>query len=69
MYEEIWNLQESLSKKKICEETTIGNYSFSRYRRRDNETNAKVKGNNLDSRWVVPYNQYLLVKFDCHINV
>jgi hypothetical protein len=23
----------------------------------------------LDNRWVVPYNPYLLAKFDCHINV
>ena len=55
--------------KKFCEETTVRNDSFLRYRRRDDETNAKVRGNNLDNHWVVPYNPYLLAKFDCHINV
>ena len=24
---------------------------------------------NVDSRWVVPYNPWLLNKYDCHINV
>jgi hypothetical protein len=55
--------------KQFCDETTIGNDSFPRYRRRDNGANAKVQGHNLDNRWVVPYNPYLLTKFDSHINV
>ena len=29
----------------------------------------KVCGHILDNRWVVPYNPYLVTKFDCHINV
>ena len=29
----------------------------------------KVCGHILDNRWVVPYNPYLVAKFDCHINV
>lgn len=29
----------------------------------------KVRGHILDNRWVVPYNPYLVAKFDCHINV
>ncbi|KAL5569790.1 hypothetical protein UlMin_026365 [Ulmus minor] len=29
----------------------------------------KVKGHYLDNQWVVPYNPYLLEKFNCHINV
>ncbi|XP_071681794.1 uncharacterized protein [Lolium perenne] len=30
---------------------------------------AKVRGQMLDNRWVVPYNPYLLRMFNCHINV
>ena len=40
-----------------------------KYRRRDDGTSVKVRGKDLDNRWVVPYNAYLLTKFDCHINV
>ncbi|KAL5560737.1 hypothetical protein UlMin_036948 [Ulmus minor] len=29
----------------------------------------KVRGHYLDNQWVVPYNPYLLAKFNCHINV
>ena len=29
----------------------------------------KVHGHELDNRWVVPYNPYLLHLFNCHINV
>ncbi|GLT72836.1 hypothetical protein SLA2020_447350 [Shorea laevis] len=55
--------------KQFCDETTIDNDSFPRYRWRDNGASAKVRGHNLDNRWVVPYNPYLLAKFDSHINV
>ncbi|KAF5479505.1 hypothetical protein F2P56_000317, partial [Juglans regia] len=30
---------------------------------------VKVRGKDLDNRWVVPHNPYLLAKFDCHLNV
>ncbi|XP_035544174.1 uncharacterized protein LOC118347928 [Juglans regia] len=30
---------------------------------------VKVRGTDLDNRWVVPHNPYLLAKFDCHLNV
>ncbi|KAH7512984.1 hypothetical protein FEM48_Zijuj12G0148300 [Ziziphus jujuba var. spinosa] len=43
--------------------------SFPLYRRRDDGCKVKVRGSVLDNRWVVPYNPYLLAKFDCHINV
>lgn len=39
------------------------------YRRRDNGITANVRGQTLDNRYVVPYNPYLLAKFNCHINV
>ena len=36
---------------------------------RDSGINAEVHGSCLDNRYVVPYNAYLLAKFNCHINV
>lgn len=39
------------------------------YRRRDNGMSVDVRGGTLNNRYVVPYNPYLLAKFDCHINV
>ncbi|KAG6679025.1 hypothetical protein I3842_14G110200 [Carya illinoinensis] len=37
--------------------------------RSDNGITVKLRGHNLDNRWVVPYNPYLLATFDCYINV
>ena len=53
----------------FCEQTTVGNNSFPKYRHRDDGTSIKVSGKDLDNRWVVPYNAYLHTKFDCHISV
>ncbi|KAL5575313.1 hypothetical protein UlMin_017012 [Ulmus minor] len=39
-------------------ETYIGNNSYPKYKRRND-----------DNRWVIPYNPSLLAKFDCHMNV
>ncbi|ONM54612.1 hypothetical protein ZEAMMB73_Zm00001d020246 [Zea mays] len=39
------------------------------YRRHDDDHKEKVRGCELDNRWVVPYNPYLLRLFNCHINV
>lgn len=35
------------------------------YRRTDNGSCANVRGASLDNRYVVPYNPYLLAKFNC----
>nr|XP_047141325.1 uncharacterized protein LOC124816255 [Hydra vulgaris] len=40
-----------------------------RYRRRDNGLVINIKGNNVDNRWVVPYNPWLSKKYQAHINV
>ncbi|KAG6646090.1 hypothetical protein CIPAW_08G169300 [Carya illinoinensis] len=37
--------------------------------RADDKKVVKIRGHDLDNRWVVPYNPYLLAMFDCHINV
>ncbi|XP_062081843.1 uncharacterized protein LOC133788390 [Humulus lupulus] len=48
--------------------TTVGNNYFPIYRRSNNGMTVKVRGQNLDNHWVVPYNPYLLATFDSHIN-
>jgi hypothetical protein len=50
--------------------TTIANLDgYPRYRRRMNGVTAKVGCHDVDNAWVVPYNPYLLLKYNCHINV
>lgn len=39
------------------------------YKRQDNGRIVSVRGSDLDNRYVVPYNPYLLQKFNCHLNV
>ncbi|XP_065651177.1 uncharacterized protein LOC136079369 [Hydra vulgaris] len=39
------------------------------YRRRDNGLVINIKGNNVDNRWVIPYNPWLSKKYQAHINV
>lgn len=60
--------------KKFCEETKVKTESYSDYKRPNNkrivykyDMNRQVV--RLDNRWVVPYNPYLLMKYQCHINV
>ncbi|AQK64979.1 hypothetical protein ZEAMMB73_Zm00001d013986 [Zea mays] len=51
-------------------DTTLqGKDSYPIYRHRDDGRKEKVRGCELDNRWVVPYNPYLLHLFNCHINV
>ena len=40
---------------------------YPEYRRRGRVV-AQKNGQQIDDRWVVPYNPYLLETFDCHIN-
>ncbi|KAK9111586.1 hypothetical protein Scep_019105 [Stephania cephalantha] len=49
--------------------TSHGKGSYPKYRRRNDGNIVLVRKHNLDNRWVVPYNPYLLAKFDCHLNV
>lgn len=39
------------------------------YERPNNGQTATVRGKTIDNTWVVPYNPYLSLKYDCHINV
>lgn len=55
--------------KKWADKTHHADNSYPTYKRRKNGRKVLVRGCELDNRWVVPYNAYLLAKFDCHINV
>ncbi|KAM1736615.1 hypothetical protein ACFX12_014956 [Malus domestica] len=52
--------------------TVRGNDSYPVYRRRDNHNPVSLHQNAsimVDNRWVIPYNSWLLLRYDCHINV
>ncbi|CAL8069739.1 unnamed protein product [Orchesella dallaii] len=49
---------------------TLGNIDgYPQYKRREGPTIFDNKGNKIDNSWVVPYNPYLSLKYNCHINV
>lgn len=50
-------------------ETSANTDGYPRYRRRDSGIVVKVGKYDVDNRWLVPYNPYLLLKYDAHINV
>ncbi|CAN1156908.1 hypothetical protein LINPERHAP2_LOCUS21219 [Linum perenne] len=55
--------------KKFSPLSIIDEDSFPRYRRRDSGRMISKNGVELDDRYIVPYNRYLLLRFDAHINV
>ena len=55
--------------KKFSSITTTANDGYPIYRRMDNSCSVEVGGCLLDNRWVVPYNPFLLLKYNAHINV
>ena len=46
-----------------------GNDSYLICQRRDNKRTVQVNSVEIYNRWVVPYNPYLLLKYNAHINV
>lgn len=55
--------------KNFCEQTQESINGYPMYQRRNNGAVADVRGHTIDNRYVVPYNPYLLAKFNCHLNV
>jgi nitrogen regulatory protein PII len=54
---------------KKFQDATLANVDgYPLYRRRQGQTTF-VRGVEMDNRYVVPYNKYLLLKYNCHINV
>lgn len=50
-------------------ETTFTNNGFTQYRRRDTTIYIRRDNHNLDNRWVIPHNLFLLNKYQAHINI
>ncbi|CAN1274855.1 ATP-dependent DNA helicase PIF1 [Linum perenne] len=55
--------------KPFSAETTIDEDGYPRYRRREDDRWIMKNNVQLDNRFVVPYNRYLLLRFNAHINV
>jgi hypothetical protein len=60
--------------KEFVDTTDMGRDSYANYRRRKFINGEEIKfehkrGCELDNRWVVPHSRYLILKYDCHINV
>ncbi|XP_031116779.1 uncharacterized protein LOC116020446 [Ipomoea triloba] len=55
--------------KKFVEVSTLDDDGYPIYRRRDNGATVERNGVHLDSRYCVPHNRYLLLKYRAHINV
>lgn len=59
--------------KEFVAATENGGNGFPKYRRRSNGRYVLKRVNRqdvqLDNRWVIPFNPYLVAKYDCHINV
>jgi hypothetical protein len=53
----------------FSEATLQGDDSYPIYRRRDDGRQVRIRGAVLDNRWVVPYNPYLVMRYNCHINI
>ncbi|KAL6140312.1 hypothetical protein ACLB2K_058612 [Fragaria x ananassa] len=52
--------------------TVQGEDAYPVYRRRQNRLPVSLRGRGnmtVDNRWVVPYNPWLLLRYNCHINV
>ncbi|XP_031097006.1 uncharacterized protein LOC116001257 [Ipomoea triloba] len=55
--------------KKFVDVSTWDDEGYPIYKRRDNGKTVEKNGVQLDSRYVVPHNRYLLLKYKAHINV
>ncbi|CAH1419074.1 unnamed protein product [Lactuca virosa] len=56
-------------RKQFCNHTSVDSNGFPLYRRRDDGNFVEKSGVQLDNRNVVPYNKYLLKRYQAHINV
>ncbi|XP_053164950.1 uncharacterized protein LOC128350575 [Hemicordylus capensis] len=55
--------------KEYQEQTIANRNGYPKYRRRNTGKSNKQKGKPIDNRWVVPYNPFLALRYNCHINV
>jgi hypothetical protein len=54
--------------KDMCSDTVLIGDGFPKYRRRGLHVTTEASGRILTDCWVVPYNPFLLHKYQCHIN-
>ena len=54
---------------KFCAATNVESNGYPTYMRRDNGSYVKVNNIKLDNRWIVPYNPFLSLRYQAHINV
>ena len=54
---------------RYCSKTNFDESGFPIYQRRNTGIIVNVRKATLDNQWVVPYNRFLLVKYQCHINI
>lgn len=55
--------------KKFVDVTSIDEDGYPVYRRKDNGRTVLKNGVNLDNKYVVPHNRYLLIRYGAHMNV
>ncbi|XP_055845576.1 uncharacterized protein LOC129915415 [Episyrphus balteatus] len=55
--------------KSFANETNMNVNGYPIYRRRDNGRSVLVGSHEVDNRWIVPYNAFLTLKYQAHINV
>ena len=55
--------------KQFHDRTSLVEDGYPSYRRRNNGRTFEVRGHQVDNRWIVPYNPYLSLKFNAHINL
>lgn len=55
--------------KEFTHETNMNVNGYPMYRRRNNGVRITVGPHTVDNRWIVPYNPYLSLKYNAHINV
>ncbi|XP_017221355.2 uncharacterized protein LOC108198086 [Daucus carota subsp. sativus] len=55
--------------KKYSPSTSFDSSGFPIYKHRKTSKNVKVRKGVLDNQWVVPYNKYSLLRYQCHINL
>lgn len=55
---------------KFADKSELIENSYPVYRRRRNGRKfVSSRGHEIDNQWIVPYNPYLLLKYNCHINI
>ncbi len=55
--------------KEFKESTLLNSAGYSTYRRKNDGKTYVVRNHKVDNTWVVPYNPYLCLKYDAHINL